>query len=90
VVGVVTKVARLATKVADLVARLATRALLAFSKTAALWALARCARNNIRETMSQATPSNQHAGHAVRRNRTRSAAGTFIGHSQHCAGGIGD
>ena len=37
--------------------------------------LSPCARNTIREATSQARPSRQHAEHAVRRNRTRSAAG---------------
>ena len=44
--------------------------------------LSPCARNTIREAISRDTPSSQHAGHAVRRNRTRSAAGTFSGHRQ--------
>ena len=44
--------------------------------------LSPCARNTIRVAISRDTPSNQHAGHAVRRNRTRSAAGTFSGHRQ--------
>ena len=42
--------------------------------------LSPCARNTICEAISRDTPSSQHAGHAVRRNRTRSAAGTFSGH----------
>jgi hypothetical protein len=41
--------------------------------------LSPCARNTIREAISRDTSSSQHAGHAVRRNRTRSAAGTFSG-----------
>ena len=36
--------------------------------------------NTIREAISRDTSSSQHAGHAVRKNRTRSAAGTFSGH----------
>ena len=44
--------------------------------------LSPCARNTIREAISRDTPSSQHAGHAVRRNRTRSAAGAFSGHRQ--------
>jgi len=39
-----------------------------------------CARNTIREAISRDTSSSQHAGHAARRNRTRSAASTFSGH----------
>jgi hypothetical protein len=39
--------------------------------------LSPCARNTIREAISRDTSSSQHAGHAARRNRTRSAAGTF-------------
>ena len=42
--------------------------------------LSPCARNTIREAISRDTSSSQHVGHAVRRNRTRSAAGTFSGH----------
>ena len=44
--------------------------------------LSPCARNTIREAISRDTSSSQHAGHAARRNRTRSAAGTFSGHRQ--------
>ena len=44
--------------------------------------LSPCARNTIREAISRDTSSSQHVGHAVRRNRTRSAAGTFSGHRQ--------
>ena len=44
--------------------------------------LSPCARNTIREAISRDTSSSQHAGHAVRRNRTRNAAGTFSGHCQ--------
>ena len=44
--------------------------------------LSPCARNTIREATSQARPSRQHAEHAVRRNRTRNAAGTCSGHRQ--------
>jgi len=44
--------------------------------------LSPCARNTIREAISRDTSSSQHAGHAVRRNRTRSAAGSFSGHRQ--------
>jgi hypothetical protein len=44
--------------------------------------LSPCARNTIREAISRDTSSSQHAGHAVRRNRTRSAAGTFSDHRQ--------
>ena len=71
-----------------LVARLAANRLLAFSKTAALGSrpplplISPCARNTIREAISRDTSSSQHAGHAVRRNRTRNAAGTFSGHCQ--------
>ena len=39
--------------------------------------LSPCARNTIREATSQARPSRQHAEHAVRRNRTRSAAASL-------------
>eukprot|EP00964_Phaeocystis_antarctica_P000831 scaffold448_cov68-Phaeocystis_antarctica.AAC.2 len=44
--------------------------------------LSPCARNTIREAIGRDTSSSQHAGHAVRKNRTRSAAGTFSGHRQ--------
>jgi len=44
--------------------------------------LSPCARNTIREAISRDTSSSQHAGHAARRNRTRSAAGTFSGQRQ--------
>ena len=44
--------------------------------------LSPCARNTMREEIGRDTSSSQHAGHAVRRNRTRSAAGTFSGHRQ--------
>jgi hypothetical protein len=44
--------------------------------------LSPCVRNTIREAISRDTSSSQHAGHAARRNRTRSAAGTFSGHRQ--------
>ena len=63
-----------------LVARLAANRLLAFPRPGA--GLSPCARNTIREAISRDTSSSQHAGHAVRRNRTRNAAGTFSGHCQ--------
>ena len=44
--------------------------------------LSPCARNTIRDAISRDTSSSQHAGHAVRKNRTRSAAGSFSGHHQ--------
>eukprot|EP00964_Phaeocystis_antarctica_P006093 scaffold3326_cov59-Phaeocystis_antarctica.AAC.2 len=44
--------------------------------------LSPCAWNTIRKAISRDTSSSQHAGHAVRKNRTRSAAGTFSGHRQ--------
>ena len=48
--------------------------------------LSPCARNTIREAISRDTSSSQHAGHAVRRNRTHAQrtqlAGTFSGHRQ--------
>ena len=46
--------------------------------------LSPCARNTIQEATSRDTSSSQHAGHAVRKNRTRSATGTFSGH-RHAA-----
>eukprot|EP00964_Phaeocystis_antarctica_P039963 scaffold22828_cov72-Phaeocystis_antarctica.AAC.5 len=46
------------------------------------WALVLRPGNTIREAISLDTSSSQHAGHAVRKNCTRSAAGTFSGHRQ--------
>ena len=58
-------------------------ALIAFAKTRPRCrALARC-RNTIREAISRDSPSGPLGLHAFRRNRTRSAAGTFSGHGQH-------
>ena len=54
--------------------------------------LSPCVRNNIREATSQARPSRQHAEHAVRRNRTRSAAASLAPSAvtaRSTAGGIG-
>ena len=44
--------------------------------------LSPCARNTIRDAISRDTSSSQHAGYAVRKNRTRSAAGSFSAHRQ--------
>ena len=49
--------------------------------------LSPCARNTIREAISRDTSSSQHAGHAVRRNRTRSAAGTRSAVTASAVGG---
>ena len=61
------------------VAKTATAARICFERGAGL---SPCARNTMREEIGRDTSSSQHAGHAVRRNRTRSAAGTFSGHRQ--------
>ena len=63
----------------NLVAKTATAARICFERGAGL---SPCARNTMREEIGRDTSSSQHAGHAVRRNRTRSAAGTFSGHRQ--------
>ena len=54
------------------------------SRARASWSACRRAGqpvgNTIRVAISRDTSSSQHAGHAVRRNRARSAASTFSGH----------
>ena len=50
------------------------------------WALALRPEHHPRSDQSD-TSSSQHAGHAVRRNRTRNAAGTFSGHTASAVGG---